>query len=136
MDRIKIKVSEYYGNASYYSVMPQSLFDLLEAAFLNGDEFVLAEKSQVDKLIDDYKNAMIGVSKDTLHQLEIMRSNYNSIQKKIDNIISVISQSGSASLLSTLEKLDEEKALLESKIEAAENDITQHDIDACEIISA
>ena len=55
MDRIKIKVSEYYGNASYYSVMPQSLFDLLEAAFLNGDEFVLAEKSQVDKLIDDYK---------------------------------------------------------------------------------
>lgn len=55
MDRIKIKVSDYYGNPSYYSVMPQALFDLLEAAMLNGEEFILADKDKVEQMIEDYK---------------------------------------------------------------------------------
>ena len=55
MERIKIKVSDYYGNPVYYPSMPQALFDLLEAATLNGEEFVLADKSQVEKMIEDHK---------------------------------------------------------------------------------
>lgn len=58
MERIKIKVSDYYGNPSYYSVMPQTLFDLFEAATLNGEEYVLADKGQIEKMINDYKLKM------------------------------------------------------------------------------
>lgn len=58
MDRIKIKVSDYYGNPSFYSVMPQALFDLLEAATLNGEEWVLANKAQFDKMIADYETKL------------------------------------------------------------------------------
>lgn len=58
MERIKIKVSDYYGNPSYYSVMPQALFDLLEAATLNGEEFILADKAQVEQMVEDHKIKM------------------------------------------------------------------------------
>ena len=58
MDRIKIKVSDYYGNPSYYSVMSQALFDLLEAATLNGEEFILADKAQVEQMVEDHKIKM------------------------------------------------------------------------------
>ena len=33
MDTIQIKVNDYYGNPSYYSVMPESIFDALELAW-------------------------------------------------------------------------------------------------------
>lgn len=58
MERIKIKVTDYYGKPSFYSVMPQQLFDLLEAANLNGEEYILADKGQVDKMINDYNLKM------------------------------------------------------------------------------
>jgi hypothetical protein len=35
--------------------MPQALFDLLEAATLNGEEYIDADKSQVDQMIENYK---------------------------------------------------------------------------------
>lgn len=58
MERIKIKVGDYYGNPSYYSVMPQALFDLLEAATLNGEEYIDADKAQVDQMVVDHKSKM------------------------------------------------------------------------------
>lgn len=58
MDKVAINVNEYYGNASYYSVMPQSVFDLLEAAFLNGLTSVPVDKDVFDKMVADYKNKM------------------------------------------------------------------------------
>lgn len=56
MERIEIKVSDYYGNPVYYPSMPQALFDLLEAATLNGEEYILADKSQVEQMVEDYKS--------------------------------------------------------------------------------
>lgn len=58
MERIEIKVADYYGNPSYYSVMPQGLFDLLEAATLNGEEYILADKAQVEQMVADHKTKM------------------------------------------------------------------------------
>ena len=58
MERIRIKVTDYYGNPSYYSVMPQALFDLLESATLNGEEWISVDKDQFDKMIYDYKLKM------------------------------------------------------------------------------
>lgn len=58
MNTIKIKVSDYYGNPSYYSVMPQAIFEALEAASLNGEEYVQVEKMLFDQMIIDHKNKM------------------------------------------------------------------------------
>ena len=55
---VQIKVSDYYGNPSYYSVMPQPVFDALELAALNGDEFSTVDKALFDKMLQDYKLKM------------------------------------------------------------------------------
>lgn len=58
MDTIKIKVNDYYGNPSYYSVMPQAIFDALELASLQGEEFADVNKDEFDIMITNYKNKM------------------------------------------------------------------------------
>lgn len=55
---IEIKVNNYYGNPSYYSVMPQEIFDALELASLKGEEYAAVNKSLFDKMIVDYKKKM------------------------------------------------------------------------------
>lgn len=55
-EKIKIQVNNYYGNPSYYSVMPRAIFDALEAAALNGEEYANVEKSLLDVMIEDYNN--------------------------------------------------------------------------------
>lgn len=58
METIRIKVNNYYGNPSYYSVMPQEIFDELELASLKGEECTTVNKDQFDKMIIDYKQKM------------------------------------------------------------------------------
>lgn len=58
METIRIKVNNYYGNPSYYSVMPQEIFDALELASLQGEECTTVNKDQFDKMIADYKKKM------------------------------------------------------------------------------
>lgn len=58
MERIQIKVNEYYGNPSYYSVMPQDIFDALEKASLNGEKFANVNKDDFDKMIVEYDKKM------------------------------------------------------------------------------
>lgn len=58
METIRIKVNNYYGNPSYYSVMPQEIFDALELASLQGEEFAVIAKEKFDKMIVDYKKKM------------------------------------------------------------------------------
>jgi hypothetical protein len=55
---IQIKVSAYYGNPSYYSVMPQAIFDALELASLNNEEFATVNKDDFDKMIVEYDKKM------------------------------------------------------------------------------
>lgn len=54
METIRIKVNNYYGNPSYYSVMPQEIFDALELASLQGEEYVTVSKDQFDTMIVEY----------------------------------------------------------------------------------
>ena len=58
MSTIQIKVSDYYGTPSYYSVMPRAIFDALEVATLNSEEYIDVEKSLFDTMIEDYNNKM------------------------------------------------------------------------------
>lgn len=54
----KIKVSDYYGNPSYYSVMPNSVFNALEAAYLKGENAVFVLKTDFESMIEAYKAKM------------------------------------------------------------------------------
>lgn len=58
METIKIKVNDYYGNPSYYSVMPQEIFDALELASLQGEENATVNKDQFDTMIVEYGKKM------------------------------------------------------------------------------
>lgn len=55
---IQIKVSTYYGNPSYYSVMSQEIFDALELASLKGEEYATVNKDLFDKMIVEYDKKM------------------------------------------------------------------------------
>ena len=67
METIRIKVNNYYGNPSYYSVMPQEIFDSLELASLQGEEFAVVAKEKFDKMIVDYKKKMENLWKGYLY---------------------------------------------------------------------
>lgn len=55
---VEIIVNDYYGNPSYYSVMPQEIFDALEAANLNGEPTCKVSKTQFDEMMVEYKKKM------------------------------------------------------------------------------
>lgn len=58
METITINVNEYYGNPSYYSVMPDAIFDALELASLKGEQTTTVDKALFGKMIFDYKEKM------------------------------------------------------------------------------
>ena len=58
METITINVADYYGNPSYYSVMPESIFDALELASLRGEQTTTVDKALFEKMIFDYKEKM------------------------------------------------------------------------------
>ena len=58
MDAIKIKVADYYGNPSYYSVMPNEIFDALELASLKGETETDVDKVLFTHMVDNYKKKM------------------------------------------------------------------------------
>ena len=60
MDAIKIKVADYYGTPSYYSVMPESIFDALELASLRGEKTTTVDKVLFETMLADYKEKMAG----------------------------------------------------------------------------
>lgn len=58
MKTITINVNEYYGNPSYYSVMPDAIFDALELASLKGEQTTDINKELFDAMIEAYKTKM------------------------------------------------------------------------------
>ena len=58
METITINVADYYGNPSYYSVMPQDIFDALELASLRGEPTTAVGKALFEKMVIDYKEKM------------------------------------------------------------------------------
>lgn len=58
MDAIKIKVADYYGNPSYYSVMPNEIFDALELASLKVETETDVDKVLFTQMVDNYKKKM------------------------------------------------------------------------------
>ncbi|MCL1933576.1 MAG: hypothetical protein FWF53_07185 [Candidatus Azobacteroides sp.] len=54
MDTIEINVSEYYDGNKYYRFMPQSIFNALEAAFLEGKGTAIVPKSEFEAMLNDF----------------------------------------------------------------------------------
>ena len=60
METITINVADFYGNPSYYSVMPAAIFDALEMASLRGESTTAVDKALFGKMVIDYKEKMAG----------------------------------------------------------------------------
>lgn len=58
METVTIHVADYYGNPSYYSVMPDAIFDALELASLKGEETTAVDKALFEKMIVEYNKKM------------------------------------------------------------------------------
>lgn len=58
METITINVADYYGNPSYYSVMPDAIFDALELASLRGEPITTVDKALFEKMVIDYNKKM------------------------------------------------------------------------------
>ena len=55
---IEIEVNKYYGVPSYYSVMPEAIFDALELASLKGEPTTTVDKVLFETMVIDYKEKM------------------------------------------------------------------------------
>lgn len=49
---VEINVDEYYSNISYYPFIPASIFDALEAAFLNGSATVAVPVEEYSRMLN------------------------------------------------------------------------------------
>ena len=58
METITINVTDYYGKNSYYSVMPESIFDALELVSLRGEQTTAVGKVLFEKMVIDYNKKM------------------------------------------------------------------------------
>lgn len=55
---ITIPVNKYYGNPSYYSVMPNEIFDALELASLKDEPTASVPKDLILKMEQDHTDKM------------------------------------------------------------------------------
>lgn len=56
METIVIRVAEYYNKPKYYGVMPEVVFNALEAAFINGEESAVVPKADFEAMLKDFSN--------------------------------------------------------------------------------
>jgi len=98
-------------------------------------EIVFAEE-RIPQLIAAYYASHEELAGDGVKILDRLYGNKNEIQRKIDNIISVITQSGSPSLLKTLDELEADKQTLTMQIEQEEQNLIASRLNEQEIISA
>lgn len=99
------------------------------------EEIVFAEE-RIPQLIAAYYASHEELAGDGVKILDRLYGNKNEIQRKIDNIISVITQSGSPSLLKTLDELEADKQALTIQIEQEEQNLIANRLNEQEIISA
>ena len=67
METITINVADYYGNPSYYSVMPNEIFDALELASLKGETETDVDKVLFTQMVDNYKKKMALCKRCNIH---------------------------------------------------------------------
>jgi len=59
MGAIIINVDTFYSNRAYYPFLPASVFDALEAAYLDGKETAEVSEADYNTLLSNLKNAKL-----------------------------------------------------------------------------
>lgn len=54
MSKVTISVPKFYGDSSYYDVMPRPVFDALEAAFIEGRETAEVPAEDYNTMLSAY----------------------------------------------------------------------------------
>lgn len=98
-------------------------------------EIVFAEE-RIPGLISAYYESHQELAGDGVKILDRLYGNRNEIQRKIDNIISVITQTGSPSLLKNLDELETDKQALTIQIDQEEQNLVANRLNEQEIIAA
>ena len=98
-------------------------------------EIVFSEE-RIPALIDAYYAAHEELAGDGAKMLNRLYSGKNDLQRQIDNIVSVITQTGSPSLLKNLEELETDKQTLTIQIEQEEQSLIANRLNEQEIIAA
>ena len=99
------------------------------------DEIVFSE-DRISQLIVTYHESHEQFATDDNLLLNRLHANLKEAQKKIDNIVSVITQTGSPTLLQTLETLEIEKQSLTMRINQEEERCVETKLNEREIIAA
>ncbi len=97
---------------------------------------IVFNPARIPQLIQTYYDSCGELIGDSESKLKLLRANLKAAQQKLDNIVSVITQTGSPALLSTLEKLEGEKAALEIQISDEESRLISNTLNEKEIIAA
>ncbi|MCL2426965.1 MAG: recombinase family protein [Oscillospiraceae bacterium] len=108
----------------------------LESFVFNRIGELIFSKDRIPKLIAAYHSQQNQNTVETSSAQKRLYSKLEDVQKKIDNIVSVITQTGSPSLLESLEKLEEEKKSLTVQISLEESRNMKERLDEIEIVAA
>jgi len=108
----------------------------LEGFILKRIGEIIFDEERVPQLINAYYESHKELAGDGVKALGRLYDSRNDIQRKIDNIVSVITQTGSPTLLKNLDTLEADKQALSVRIENEETSLVLNRLDEQEIISA
>ena len=94
------------------------------------------DKKFIPMITSEYKNYLLSKNSDALRLKELMAKKLKEISKEIDNIVNVISKTGSDALVSKLSELEAQKAETEFQNERLACDLNICDVSEAEIEKA
>ncbi len=97
---------------------------------------IVFNEANVPRLIEMYKQNNGSLNSDCESLIKNKTVSLQSVEQKIANVINVITQSGSPTLLSTLENLEIEKEVLIKEIEMEKAKLEENKLDPNQIIAA
>lgn len=110
--------------------------DYLEQFVVEQISEIIFSEERIPEILDGYEKSIASLNLQTDSAMNMLREQQQSTQQKIDNIISVIAQSGSPTLLTTLDRLEAEIAEINEKIEAHEQSSGYKNIDRNQVVEA
>jgi len=97
---------------------------------------IIFSEDRIPLILAGYEDSLAMLNQQSDSVLNTLKEQRQGIQTKIDNIISVITQSGSPSLLTTLDRLEQELAQVSEKIEAHEQSSGCKSVDPAKVVAA
>ena len=97
---------------------------------------IIFSEDRIPLILAGYEDSLAMLNQQSDSVLNTLKEQRQGIQTKIDNIISVITQSGSPSLLTTLDRIEQELAEVNKKIEAHEQSSGCKSVDPAKVVDA